>query len=149
MGISWTRKELKMIARQAMPLVREMLPFSPRPRGLGTIIHSAQRILPKSRQKGLIYSYDTAEIKSIIETFARTEKRKAQIAAKSAVMKAPTSFNPDTIKFPTSVKPVIPSMRMLAEAQVSEMAKTFTPEALRQFQAEIVMSISRHCGAPA
>ena len=148
MGISWTTKELKTIAKQIMPQARGMLPFSPRPRGLSDLIFKAQSVLPKTRQKSEVYSYDTAEIKRIIETFARTEKRKAYLSAKSAML-APKSFKQLPIEFPPIVKPEIPSMRMLAEAHVAEMAKVFKPEALRQYQAEVVMSVSRHCGAQA
>ena len=146
MGISWTVKELKSIAKQIMPEARGMLPFSPRQRGLGDLIFKAQKsVLPASRQKDEIYFYDTAEIKRIIETFARTEKRKAKLAQKQLAPKAEQM----KLEFPTSVKPSIPSMRMLAEAHVAEMAKVFKPEALRQYQAEVVMSVSRHCGAQA
>ena len=145
MGISWTTKELKSIAKKIMPEARDMLPFSPRPRGLNDLIFNAQRaVLPASRQKDEIYHYDTAEIKRIIETFARTEKRKAKIAQRMT-----PKVEQMKIDFPVSAKPSIPSMRMLAEAHIAEMAKVFKSEALRQYQAEVVMSVSRHCGAQA
>jgi hypothetical protein len=111
------------------------------------LIFNAQRaVLPASRQKDEIYHYDTAEIKRIIETFARTEKRKAKIAQRMT-----PKVEQMKIDFPTATIPstVIPSMRALAEAHIAEMAKVFKPEALRQYQAEVVMSVSRHCGAQA